>query len=317
MENIKAEKKKTLATFRRKRKIFYIVLIALPVLQFCFFYIGVHLNSILLAFKTYTLIDETSGIYSFVFCGFENFKQVFQEFANESYLLNAILNSFFAFLVGWIGFFASLLFSYYIIKKWRFAKIFQLFLFLPSIISEVVVVTLFKYFAENNIPAIVTAITGKAIEGFVYSSALSTRLSTLLFFAVWIGFGTNILLFNGTMSGISDSVLEASQLDGAKPLREFFSIVLPMVYPTIVTLAVVNVAGIFTNQLRLYTFYGANAERGLYTIGYYLYVNTLQAGNKQNEFPYLAAFGLVISAVTIPLTIGFRKLMNKIGERFE
>ena len=31
----------------------------------------------------------------------------------------------------------------------------------------------------------------------------------------------------------------------------------------------------------------------------------------------LAAFGIVVSAVTIPLTVAFRKMLNKIGKRFE
>lgn len=316
MEIIK--KGKSLATFNRKRKIFYIALIALPVLQFCIFYLGVHINSILLAFKSYTLTDGQSGLYSYVFTGFENFEQVFHNFATESYLVNAIWNSVLAFLVGWIGFCGSLLFSYYIMKKWRFGKLFQLFLFLPSIISEIVVVSLFKYFTENNIPAFIEMIGGEAVSGFVYSSDLNVRLTSLLVYSVWIGFGANILIFNGTMSGVSESVLEAAKLDGVRPLREFFSIVLPMMYPTIVTLAVVNVANIFTNQMYLFSFYGASAERKLYTIGYYLYLNTQEAGNSGlSEYPYLAAFGLVVSAVTIPLTIGFRKVMNKIGERFE
>ena len=312
------KKKKTLATFNRKRKIFYISLIALPVLQFCVFYLGVHINSILLAFKSYTLADEANGVYSYIFTGFENFGEVFQNFAKESYLVNAIWNSVLSFLIGWIGFFGSLLFSYYIMKSWRLGKLFQLFLFLPSIISEIVVVTLFKYFMENNIPAFIEMVGGGVVEGFMFSSDLGVRLGTILGYSVWIGFGTNILIFNGTMAGVSDSVLEAAKLDGVRPLREFFSIVLPMTYPMIVTMAVVSVANLFTNQMYLFSFYGASAERQLYTIGYYLFLNTQQAGNSGlGEYPYLAAFGIVVSAVTIPLTVAFRKVLNKIGKRFE
>lgn len=312
------KKEKSLAAFNRNRKIFYFSLIALPVLQFCVFYLGVHINSILLAFKSYTLTDEVHGIYSYVFAGLGNFMEVFQNFAREKYLVNAIWNSILSFLIGWVGFFGSLLFSYYIMKGWKLGKLFQLFLFLPSIVSEIVVVTLFKYFAENNIPAFIKLIGGADIEGFVFSSSLGVRLGSVLFYSVWVGFGTSILIFNGTMSGISDSVLEAAKLDGVRPLREFFTIVLPMIYPTIVTLAVVNVANLFTNQMCLYSFYGISAERQLYTIGYYLFLKTQQAGNSGlSEYPYLAAFGIVVSAVTIPLTVGFRKVMNKIGERFE
>ena len=152
----------------------------------------------------------------------------------------------------------------------------------------------------------------------MFSSDLGVRLAAILFYTVWIGFGTNILIFNGTMSGVSDSVLEAAKLDGVRPLREFVSIVLPMTYPMIVTMAVVSVANLFTNQMYLFSFYGASAERQLYTIGYYLFLNTQEAGNSGlSEYPYLAAFGIVVSAVTIPLTVAFRKALNQIGKRFE
>ena len=83
-------------------------------------------------------------------------------------------------------------------------------------------------------------------------------------------------------------------------------------------MAVVSVANLFTNQMYLFSFYGASAERQLYTIGYYLFLNTQQAGSSGlGEYPYLAAFGIVVSAVTIPLTVAFRKMLNKIGKRFE
>lgn len=316
--NKKIASSNAFAKRNHKRLIFYIAGVSLPVLQFCIFYIGVNFNSVLLAFKDYTLIDEASGLYGFSFAKFDNFIQIFRDFAQESYMLKAVANSCIGFLVGWIGFFGSLLFSYYIMKKYRGGKFFQLMLFLPSIISEIVMVTLYKYFVENNIPALLEMITGEYVMGFAYHSDLTIRFATVLICSVWLGFGTNILLFGGAMTGISDSVLEAAQLDGVRPLREFFSVVLPIVYPTVSTLAIVSVAGIFTNQLGLYSFYGGSAERNIYTIGYFLYVRTQEAGNSGlSRYPYLAAFGLLVSAVTIPFTILFRKAVNAFGKRFE
>ena len=66
VENTK--KKKKLLNRKKKQLIFYICIVALPILQFCVFYIGVNFNSILLAFKTF---DADTNKY--VFDGFNNF----------------------------------------------------------------------------------------------------------------------------------------------------------------------------------------------------------------------------------------------------
>ena len=44
MQSTKVKKKKLL-TRRKKQLIFYICLVAIPIIQFCIFYIGVNLNS--------------------------------------------------------------------------------------------------------------------------------------------------------------------------------------------------------------------------------------------------------------------------------
>ena len=48
--------------------VFYCLIIAFPVLQFCVFYVGVNFNSVILSFKDY---DAISGEYTFIW--FDNF----------------------------------------------------------------------------------------------------------------------------------------------------------------------------------------------------------------------------------------------------
>ena len=55
-----------------KKLLFYIGLLALPLLQFSIFYIYVNFNSIILAFKKYDVIE-----FSYDFVGFGNFETVF------------------------------------------------------------------------------------------------------------------------------------------------------------------------------------------------------------------------------------------------
>lgn len=104
-------------------------------------------------------------------------------------------------------------------------------------------------------------------------------------------------------------------MDGASPLQEFFKIVLPMIYPTITVFVTVGIAGIFTNQLGLFSFFGSSADVELYTFGYYLYKNV--QGASVASYPYLSALGLLMTLVAAPITLAARCLMERFGPSAE
>ena len=159
----------------------------------------------------------------------------------------------------------------------------------------------------------------KNVEAFNFNYGSPAKiLFLILWYGVFVGFGGNVMLFTGAMSGISDSILDASKIDGASPLREFVSIILPMIYGTISTLLVVAVAQIFTNEASLYGLYAeAIPYLEMRTIGYYLFTLTRTAGYDTTQYPYIAAFGVLLSAVTIPLTILIRSGLKRFGPSVE
>ena len=61
-------------TFKSAKSLwFYIAILALPVLQFCVFYIAVNINSFVLAFRNITLDGETKKyVFSWTFDNFKN-----------------------------------------------------------------------------------------------------------------------------------------------------------------------------------------------------------------------------------------------------
>ena len=68
---IKEKKPSSLKTAKRKDLIFYIIMIAFPVLQFLVMYIYVNINSILLSFQ-----DFNRDTNQFEFVGFDNILKV-------------------------------------------------------------------------------------------------------------------------------------------------------------------------------------------------------------------------------------------------
>lgn len=295
----------------KKRLLFYIIMITFPILQFCVFYLYLNFSVILMAFQEYT---ESAGAVGYdVTYSLNNFKFVIQ-YLFERENVSMITNSLIWFVLHTIvGTFLALSFSYYIYKKYFFAEVFRVILFLPAIISGMVLVLLFKYIAED----VYVALSGEKV-GLIGNP--ETRFGVLIFYNLWIGFGTNILLYCGAMSGIYESIVESAQLDGTNSVQEFYYITLPMIFSTFTTFMVVAVSSMFTQGLHLYTFYSSSAPQNMRTIGYFISVCTIKSGltspqTKTFFFSYsqVSALGLIITAVTVPFSFATRKLMQKYG----
>ncbi|MBQ8294860.1 MAG: sugar ABC transporter permease [Clostridia bacterium] len=287
---------------RRQDLLFYIAFMAFPVIQFIVFYVVKNFNSFVLAFQGY---DAFQGYY---FNGLENFKKVFYDIAHEYYFKTGIRNSLIHYGIGLvIGLPLGLTFSYYIYKKFLMSEIFKVILFLPSVVSIVVMQIIWANVMDGMIPEIYFAKTGNTMLGLMANS--KTRFLYLELFNIWVSFGGSMLYYVGAMARIPDSLIEAAELDGASLWEEFFQVVIPLTWSTVKTLLVVGIAGIFTADLNLYLFYGTGAETDAYIVGYNLL--RLTVTSKLDGYPYISAFGMILTAVTMILTFAMRFVLEK------
>ena len=185
-------------------------------------------------------------------------------------------------------------------------------LFLPHIISGVVLMTVYKFLLDQGIPQL-GKMFGVKIKPLLDN--YEDHFKLVLIFQLWMGFGTQVLMYTSTMSGISPAVVESAQLDGITPMRELVFITLPMIYPTFVTFITVGVAALFTNQMSLYSFYGNNVNKKAWTLGYYLFRETQVASMPPDisKYPKISALGLLFTVVAVPVTFLVKRLMEKLG----
>lgn len=298
---------------RRKELTFYYCIVALPLLQFLIFYVGVNINSILLAFKSYKINEMGIGAYSYT--GFSNFSIFINDIFNNVMLKSMMNNSFLIYGIGLVvGIPLSILFSYYLYKKFLFSKTFNILLFFPSIISSVVMVLMYQYFIDRAIPGMMFNIFGIKIDPPL--SITSMVFPLVVFFNLWSGFGVSVLMYSSAMSRIPESIVECAKIEGISKIKELWYITLPLIYPTITTFLVAGTAGIasiFTNQSNLYTFFGEAADSKLYTFGYYLFVKVIGTKATLADYPYAAAAGLIFTAIVAPVTIAVRWALEKFG----
>lgn len=286
--------------------LFYVLMMAWPILQFCVFYIAVKFNSIMYSFQRY---DKLSGAVTWTL---DYVRNALKMMTTSPVLIDAMKMTllFFVLFTG-INTPLGLLFSYYIAKKQFAAGFFRVFLFLPSIICSVIMVLIYGNFVDVALPEIVRVTTGKTIGGLM--STKSTRFFAVMFYNLLVGFGVNVLMYSNAMSAISEEVVEAAHLDGATGIKEFWFVTLPSIYPTLVTFMITSLAGMFLNQYNLYSFFGSGEHFRLQTYGLYFYVQTLLADGSRAEYSQISAIGLWLTFIALPLTYGVKFLLEKFG----
>ena len=312
----KSEKTKKKRRFVLDNAVFCTVMLALPLLQFCIFYIGVNFNSILLAFQDIT-IEGTKETVKWTFANF-GLDRMF-----VGLKLHQVLHMGGMSLLTWainIGLNVplGLLFSFYISKKLPLSKVFRVVLYLPSILSAVVMATIYMQFVDMSLPSFLTEVLNIKTDlplGDGLTSIPETQFFIIVFFNIFIGFGVSVLMYSNAMSGVDPAMIEAAHLDGATGIKEFWYIVMPQVYSTLSVFLYTSVATIFTNQMNLYVFYQGGAPESIQTLGYYLFSKTQAAKGVGSSYPPLAAIGIVLTFSAVPLTMGVKKLLEKLGPK--
>ena len=292
-------------SFFTKDLLFYSLMLLFPLAQFAIFYIGVNGRSFLYAFQK---IDVLSNQVTWTIEPLANaFKQML-----EPTLLRVMGMSFLSFALTYvIGTVLALLFSYFIYKKLPFGNFFKVMLFLPSILSAIVMVTIYQNFVEIGLPSILNSWFGSGVKGLIENP--DTRYGAIVFYNIFVSFGTSVLMYSNAMSGLSVEVSEAAKIDGASAWDEFIHIVLPGIFPTISTFAVTSVASIFINQMNLFSFFNLTASNEVQTYGYYLYVQTVNSTSNEAAYPFICAIGLLLTVIAVPLTLLTKWALEKWG----
>ena len=283
--------------------LFYCLVLLIPITQICIFYFGVNFQNILMSFQSYS---TKANLFSWD--PDANISRFIRDVKTEQFWI-MIRDSF----VVWIctqfaGTVFALFFSYYIYKRRKLFKFFKFVLFLPSIIPGLLLVLIFQFFMNSALPAFLHIEEGLLTHSRSYFWIITA-------FTIWISFGSQVLIYSGAMDQIPVEIIEAGKLDGTTPFREFFSIVVPYIVPSITTFIIAGVATIFTNQNNLYSFFGDKIIGTDETIGYYLYYLVSSSGSGMSNYCYASFLGLVSTCVAIPLTFIVRKVISRWGDR--
>jgi ABC-type sugar transport systems, permease components len=198
-------------------------------------------------FFAFTLIPVVMSLYySFtsynmlsnpIFIGLENYVRIFTE--DTRFLKSLGVTFFFALTSVPLRLVFALLVAMILVKSTKASAVYRAVYYLPSIIGGSVAVAILwkQLFATRGV--INTLINGffglfgiDSKFNHAWLGQPSTAIWTLIILAVW-QFGSSMLIFLSAIKQIPASYYEAADVDGASKRRQFFSITLPLLTPTI------------------------------------------------------------------------------------
>lgn len=176
------------------------------------------------------------------FIGFDNYKEVFQ----DERFFNALKNTL-IYTVSYVPILVilSLALAAFINEKFIASGFYKTVLFIPAITSMAIIAIIFRFLLDGDIGYVSLALRklGFSVPDFLRDP--ETAMRSVVLTSVWRWVGFYMVIFLSGFNSIPDSLYEAAEIDGAGKLRQFFSISLPLLMPTISFTLITNLINSF------------------------------------------------------------------------
>lgn len=189
-------------------------------------------NSIYLSFTDWNLVRPVKN-----WVGVDNYQWLL-----ESKLFGKVLQVTFTYtfldvvLTLTIGLLLALLLN----KTTKFFGFLRIITFMPYYISMVIAAMVFLWIFNNNYGLANQVIGYFGIGKMEWLTNPKVALWPLIIVSVWKGVGFAMIIFLGGIRGIPVEYYEASSIDGANKIKQFFKITLPLLSPTTLFLVITN-----------------------------------------------------------------------------
>ncbi len=191
--------------------------------------------------SVYYGFTDYSGMGSYNFIGFENYKTLFHDKAFAMSLRNSLFLA-----IGFICIQHPLaLITAAILDKLggRGENFFRCVYFIPNVISVAVIAYLWKFIYNPDFGLLNNLIKAFGGKGDINWFAQDRAIWSVLIVLIWHGFGWGMLIYYTGIKNIDPTLYEAAAIDGADQKTTFLRITLPLMKPVIqvnVTLAIIS-----------------------------------------------------------------------------
>jgi sn-glycerol 3-phosphate transport system permease protein len=188
-----------------------------------------------------SVLQEDAFGLSTRFVGLDNFVYVFTD---KAYINSIYVTAIFSASVAGIAMSAALLFAVMADRAIRGATTYKTFIIWPYAVAPAVSAVLWYFLFNPTVGMISFYLRYLGIE---WNHTLNGGQAMLLVImaAAWREISYNFLFFLAGLQAIPKSFIEAAAIDGASPGKRFWTIVFPLLSPTVFFLIVMNIVYAF------------------------------------------------------------------------
>lgn len=187
----------------------------------------------------------------------------------------------------------------------RSEKLTKTLIFLPMAISMVGASTIWKFIyearpaGESQIGLQNAILTALGFDPIVWLQEQSVHLNSLFLMVIliWAQVGFSMVLLSAAVKGVPDETLEAARIDGANERQTFFRVVVPQIWPTVITVFITVLIGVLKVFDIVYVMTNGNFNTNVIALDFYnqLFTN----GNAG----YSAAIVVMLMIAVLPVMV--------------
>jgi ABC-type sugar transport system permease subunit len=189
-------------------------------------------------------------------------------------------------------------------------RLFRTIFYLPVVLPSVAVLTLWKYIYDPTYGLANQVLRALHLPTSMWLDDSHVALAAILIVGVW-GVGGTMMIFLAGLQAVPTELIEAAKVDGAGPVRRFFSVTLPMIGPILLLQMVLQLNTAFQtfNQVMILTKGGPGTATNLfmfkiYTDGFANFIAAPQLGYATAEVWVLFVIVMVVTLVMLRFTRG-------------
>jgi len=290
--------------FSRNRYI-YIMLIPVVLYFIIFYYIplwGAHI-----AFKNYI---PSRGYMRSPWVGLQNFKDFFGSYYFFRLIRNTILINIYDII---FGFPAPIILALLLneIRVNSFKRIVQTVTYLPHFISIIVICGMIRDFFSRM--GIINVLLGQisGMDPIAFLTEPGWFRPIFVGSNIWTQVGWGSIIYLAALTTIDQELYEAATIDGAKRLRQVFSITIPCIIPTIVVLFILRMGRIMSVGFeKVLLLYNPNTYETADVISTFVY----RKGILEMSYSYSTAVSLFNSIINFTILVIFNKICRRLSE---
>ena len=252
-----------------------------------------------------TLFSDFSGFMGQFFVGLQNYVEIF-----TTKELDQVLGNTLGFVVLYIPIMlvAALAVALVLSSKVRGVGFFRVVYYIPVITSWVAGSLIWKWVLSPEYGIINEILRVFGIQGPAWLQSPVWAMPAIVLASVWKDMGYFGLMLMAGLQSIDRGYYEASQIDGAGKIKQFFRITLPLLTPTLFFVMIISLISSFQlfPQVMIMTPDGGPSGATMVMVE-----RIYKYGFKYYEMGYASAYSWVLFVILLVLTGVQMKLQNK------